>query len=147
MGSGSRGRMSRDEVSNIAAGSVVISVSFYPELDYLVASITASDSVLASCLTMAWKLVPQLLIESLVDHRAVTYGEFFTFAYEVGPDRDPDEAEGVHIREDERETVIPLENFEALVVGLARLHFSRIAPAKPGWYSKLSVSARALIQF
>ncbi len=89
--------------------------------------------------------MPDQLIESLIDHRDVTLGEFFTFAYEIGPDRDPDESEGVHIREDESEIVLDLETFKALIVKLARLHLSKVDLVALGWYSSLSVSARALI--
>ena len=134
-----------DEPLEIAVDGVVIRVRFVSELGHLVAIIDAPDLVLASCLMAAWKLVPDQLIESLVDHRAVTYGEFFTFSYEIGPDRDPNEAEGVHIREDDREIVLPLETFKALIVALARLHFSMVERAKLSWYSDLSTPARALI--
>ena len=133
------------QTADIIAGDLVVSVNFAYERDHLVALIGAPNPVLASCLTAAWKLVPDQLIESLIDHRDVTYGEFFTFSYEVGPDRDPEETEGVHIREDENEIVIDLETFQTLIVKLARLYFSKTDPSALKWPSGLSASARALL--
>lgn len=124
---------------------VIFTMTFVTEQGYVVAAIDVGDPacrLLAECLTIAWKLRPVDLLESLCDHRAVTVGEeFCTIIYGDDPDNDEGNPSGVTIVDGENELSVPVAFFTALVLQMAKTHLQAAGRVHFPWIGALSPAA------
>lgn len=115
------------------AHSVAVLIAHEPRFDLLTA-----------CLTTLWKLQPVLLLESLADHRPVTFGEFYTILYgEDIDDRPNGAASMVLVHDGEQEISLREDFFSAIVRELARTHIGLVGEENLPWVQRLSPAARS----
>lgn len=96
-------------------------VQFHVESGEVIARLLVDQSdfqLLGSVLTMAWKLTPIDLLESLLDQPRLNQTELFLISYNDADDED--EAVGVNVYEDEQHLVETPEFFLDVVIELAR---------------------------
>lgn len=123
---------------------VAFRVKFAVEVDYVVATLQPLDpefDLLGPVLTMAWKLDPVNLLESLRDGRPVTKGEFFTISSNDDPD-DPEEPVGVNVYEDDKALNVQPEFFREVALELARAHLDVVGEDHFPWFEDLSPEVR-----
>lgn len=127
---------------------VAFRVEFGVESGEVIASLLVDQSeyqLLGSVLTMAWKLVPIDLLESLLDQRRLNQTELFLISYNDDPD-DEDEEVGVNLYEDEQHLAVSPEFFHDVVLEFAHAHLDLVGSDHFPWYPELSDQARALIE-
>jgi len=129
---------------------VAFIVSFCIEQDQIGVAIDAADphyELLADCLTIAWKLKPVELLESLCDHRVVTVGgEFYTITFGGDPESSDGDPSDVTICDGETELNVPAAFFAAVVVAMAKIHLKTAGRAHFPWFAKLSPEAMQKIR-
>jgi hypothetical protein len=129
----------------ISVHGVAFRLSFARELRFVLASLEALDpahTVLASCVTTAWKLKLLELLEGLTEHRNITLNESFTIIYHDDAD-DPDHKPGtVTLSDGFDDQDVPIDLFTSAALHLARRHVDLVGADYFSWLKQLSPAAR-----
>jgi hypothetical protein len=116
-------------------------VTFSEEGAHVVATLTADDphyDLMAECITVAWKLMPVELLESLCDNRLVQVGEFYRVTHGDGEDVPVGQ---VNIFDGEAEMDVASAFFAAVVTSMAKAHLRLVGKSHFPWFDRLSPAA------
>jgi hypothetical protein len=120
-------------------------VTFSEEGAHIVATLTADDpryDLMAECITVAWRLVPVELLESLCDRRLVQVGEFYRITYGDGEDVPSDQ---VNIFDGEAQMDVGSAFFAAVVTSMTKAHLRLVGKSHFPWFERLTSAAKNTI--